>query len=135
MNTVWSNLKEFYKTSFGFPEGLVELVSVMDILLLCVSGSSNKSIADFFGYDEFYVKRVLLEWLNFEGWRDDLILNPYKIYLKMVKNKTYDILDFIEEIFKVTEGRFAPITEVTTDMFKICQLYKRYEDTIKNEWY
>jgi len=129
----WRLIKEFYNKSFGFPDGLVELASVSDVLLMCVSGSSNETISNFFKMSIEEVDTIIQEWLNFSGWIEDLDTNPYSIYTGLISNGYYSIDDFAEELKSEydceLDGEFIKYN------YKACSLYYRYENRINNEWY
>ena len=132
MNDTWSTVKEFYNESFGFPEGLVELVAVSDVLLMCVSGSSNETIAKFFDMSIEEIELIIKEYLNFNGWRIDLDFNPYSIYTELVNNGYYSYEEFILELARINKFVRA---DYGLELYKVCSLYYRYEDQINNQWY
>lgn len=129
-NQTWDTIKNFYGESFGFPEGLVELVSISDVLLLCVSGTSNDRIKELFKLAN--VKDILKEWLNFEGWGVDLDCNPYSIYAEMVNYGYYSLEDFRKEVKEQTNL----LTEQgIKNAYSICSIYYRLEERLNNEWF
>lgn len=79
----WEEIKTFYREKFGTAPELVELAPVVDLLRLCASGSSNKSIAKFFGETETGLMELFDAHLGFMGWENDLPFSPLKLYKEM----------------------------------------------------
>jgi hypothetical protein len=95
---------------------------------MCVSGSSNASIAKFFNIDPYDVRVIIDEWLEFIGWPDDLEFNPYHIYKDMVNIGHYSFIKFRGKVKSVDNN-------TALQAYRICQQYYKYEDMIKNEWH
>ena len=124
----WEAVKEFYDENFGLSEGLVELMSNYEILLACVSGISNSRICYRMNLDEDELHHILNEWLSFDGWEEDLDLNPYSIYKRI---PDYCLSTFIDEV-KVVSHMYSD--EGITTMFRVCSIFYRLEDMLENEW-
>ena len=132
-DTSWQVVKEFYMKSFGFPEGLIEVVANYDILLMCVSGSSNLSISKFFNTSLNDVESAVKEYLNFSGWYSDLSFNPYSIYVSMIKtDEIYNLDTFTHEI-KLIDSSLD--VDIIIEIYRICSLFYRLEDRLNTEWY
>ena len=76
MVSTWDILSKIYKKEFGVPKKVFTVMCTRAILLLCVSGMSNESIAEFLKIDENMVKKHVKDALNFDGWSMDLCYNP-----------------------------------------------------------
>ena len=76
----WNQVKQFYKDKFDLEPNMVELATNFDILKMCATGASNKTIADFLEIDEELVSAVIDKYLEFSGWEFDLPTNPMKLY-------------------------------------------------------
>lgn len=80
---VWETVKSFYREKFGTAPELVELAPILDLLRLCASGASNRSIANFFNETEEGLMELFDAHLGFYGWKNDLPLSPLKLYKEM----------------------------------------------------
>lgn len=76
----WKLLQAFYKNHFGISPDLLDKIAVEPLLEDCASGRSNQFIANKYDTDLEYVSEVLDEFLDFEGWENDLDVNPLMIY-------------------------------------------------------
>ena len=79
-NELWDYLKQFYKEKFGMEPGLVDIMADIDILRLCATGASTKSIVSFLNLEPEIVEDVLDKYFGFKGWINDLQINPLAIY-------------------------------------------------------
>jgi len=79
-NKNWKNLKDFYKNCFKIDGKVMEMLADYDVVLLCVSGLSNKTISNFLGICTSEVRKIIMKNLHFLGWEDDLDWNPYYFY-------------------------------------------------------
>lgn len=77
---LWTQILQFYKDKFNLEPDMVDLATNFDILKMCATGASNKTIADFLNIDEELVTNTIDKYLGFTGWEEDLKYNPYKIY-------------------------------------------------------
>lgn len=82
LNDVWEEVKKFYKDKFNIEPDLVNLMSNLEILVLCVNGFSNSSISEFLGIDEQIVSSAIKEYFNFDGFLEDLEFSPLYRYRK-----------------------------------------------------
>lgn len=87
------------------------------ILRDSVSGISNKKIAYKLNLDENYIKETLKEFLGFEGWEQDLDLNPWYVYRRTNGEESYGF-----EIKTLTSATECGIIEL---MYNICERYER----------
>jgi hypothetical protein len=81
----WETIKSFYREKFGTAPEMVELAPVLDLLRLCASGASNKSIANFFNESEEGLMELFDAHLGFMGWKQDLSFSPLKLYKELDK--------------------------------------------------
>lgn len=78
---LWNQILLFYKEEFSIDSKYVNLMSVIDILILSVSGVSNSGIANSLDIDDDVVKSAIEENLDpFCGWASDLESNPLYVY-------------------------------------------------------
>jgi len=125
----WQSVKTFYKEHFGIDGWVVELFANMDILLLCVSGVSNKHIEEFLELPFEEIHEVVSSTFLFDGWIDDLPLNPYKIYNDVGEK------EFIKEaqLALVSYVKFRDILDLD-DILVMCKTMKDIEGKINDEW-
>lgn len=132
----WNEIKEFYKERFGINPEIVDLMASNDVLLMSVSGSSNKSISTLLDIDESYVKDILSTVLDFEGWDTDLSISPYLIYERLsnaTSKSGYPLFrEFTEEISVIHD--FDSVDSLKT-MFRICRIYDKISELIDKEWF
>lgn len=92
-NKTWEDIQKLYEEKFNIPPRIIDLVACDDILLLCVSGLSNDTIARETGMELEYITSVIKTFLEFDGWEHDLDINPFYRYNRC---KQYD--DYVFEI-------------------------------------
>lgn len=122
--TDYDVVKQFYIDKFNLDPDLVDLTSNYSILLMCASGAGNKSIAKFLDIPEGSVELVLNEVFGFTGWKEDLDINPYKIYKEFHgdRDKWNDVL--------WSQGR----TIVLDSVFNVCETMERIDKRMEDEW-
>lgn len=129
----WNVVRQFYMDSFGIAPELVDLMACNDVLLMCVSGSSNYSISRLLNIDDVAILEILSTVLNFNGWKEDLPFNPYACYVSLpsvVGNSLYS--SFRNEVIIV----FGPhIIEGDIDiMYRVCKIYSEIEAKLDRDW-
>ncbi len=82
-NEVWEEVRKFYIEKFGISPELVDIAPILDLLRLCASGSSNKSIAKFFDETEEGLMELFDAHLGFMGWDIDMKFSPLKLYKEL----------------------------------------------------
>lgn len=124
--TDWERIKEFYRRYFGIEGWVVELYANLDLLQLCASGASNKSILNFCDIEEDDLVEILMNTFQFPGWSDDLPCNPYKLYNDLEGN--------YREFYK--ELKACNVFELRTikNVFTMCKAMKEIEERIQDEW-
>lgn len=136
--TNWDYVKDFYKTCFGIDEWVVELYANLDILQLCASGASNNSICKFTDMDLDDVVEIILTTFGFPGWKEDLPVNPYKLYqeLENLYGSEFTERQFILTLMKTDLYTFFKEPEVLdyAMLFRICKTMKEIEERIQDEW-
>jgi hypothetical protein len=104
----------------GIPEVVVDMIAVEPILRHCVTGYSISKIVRYTLMQRKYVKTVLNEYFEFDGWTDDLDFSPIAFY-----NRSYgNIIRFEEEIKMVSSIE----NDMIAFLFYIC---KRYRDIVE----
>jgi hypothetical protein len=95
----WKVIRQFYMDTFGISPDLVDLLADKDILTMCVSGASNRSISTALDIEEEDVKKVIQAIFDFNGWEKDLSINP------LILNDVLDkgILEMIATYNKISE--------------------------------
>lgn len=127
----WDDVKTFYKESFDIPGDLVDILSVSDIVLMCVSGASNESIAETLEVEEDFVCEVIKTVLDFDGWSRDLTVNPYGVFLTLRVGVDLNL----EEFVRIVGSRDTSLTtgELET-LYSLCESYNKLENRIEKEW-
>lgn len=101
-------------------------MAVDSILRNSVSGISNAKIAYTLNLDENYIKGTLIEFLGFEGWEEDLDLNPWFVYRRAGGKESFEF-----EIKTLTKATKYDIIEL---MFNICERYARIRKEIDEHY-
>lgn len=96
---LYNQIKQFYKEKFGIDAELVDIVSVFDILKLCASGASNKSISCFLDESEILISQIVDAYLGFNGWKEDLFFSPLKLYKDLESPEEVDFVNKVVEIY------------------------------------
>lgn len=136
-NESWGKVLELIEASTGVSRKIIELIAVKDILTLCASGVANHKIASVLDNNVFYVKSVLHEFIDFEGWSYDLDINPYMIYTNLM---TRDYSEGSPELFEDFKKEINAISPYMNDWllirnaFLISQKLWRIEQDIEREW-
>jgi transposase len=60
----------------GFNERWFFMASVQNLLLYVANGFSNRKVAKMVGLEEKYIQGACREFLDFDGWKDDLDYSP-----------------------------------------------------------
>jgi len=87
-NPSWDAVVEYYANVLDTPRKTVNHMAVFDILRLSVKGYSNTYISELLQMDKRYVRDVLIEFLKFTGWKNDLDLSPIDVYNRCDGNFT-----------------------------------------------
>jgi hypothetical protein len=126
MEKTWETVRKYYTEKFDIPPRIVDAIACDELLLLCVSGLTNRSIAYHLDMDIEYVEKVVQEFLKFRGWDYDLDINPFHVYNN---HKEYE--DFCE-----TSRIITPLLN-KTEMNKSYNLCRKFEKLRKeiNEYY
>jgi hypothetical protein len=135
-NLNWNYIKEFYKEHFGIDSWVVELLANRDILLLCSSGASDRTISTFLDIEEEEVVLVIKESFDFHGWEVDIPLNPYKTYSELL------YIDDNEErkqtFITAVSTNLLPYKEFSTldidALYQICVTMAEIDERIYDEW-
>lgn len=122
----WEYIKEFYKEHFGIDNWVVEMMANRDVLLLCASGASNKTISTFLDISENEVRLVIEEAFDFTGWAVDLPINPYRLYS--------NVLGDFNEFYKEMKNSNVFELKAIEDVYSLCKTMEEIEERIYNEW-
>lgn len=133
-NNDYEILKDFYRKELNIPAELVDILSVNDVLIMCVSGASNESISDTIDMDLNVIKEILETVLNFSGWKNDLPVNPYKIFTSLRINKDFTFQDFLVLTRRADPDRASYSDEDVKKMFEMCSVYTDIENRLDSEW-
>lgn len=139
-NPCWETVKEFYKEKFGITEWVLEMYANIDILTLCVSGASNKSIESLTEIPREDVKQVIQDVFGFAGWGEDIPINPYKMFCNY-GGKICSIEHFIDfdkelsmELSKYSSFVHNEWTTKIQRIYYMCETMYDIERKIKDEW-
>lgn len=122
----WEYIKEFYKQHFGIDNWVVEMMANRDILLLCASGASNRTISTFLDISQDEIELVIKESFDFIGWKEDLPVNPYRLYS--------NVLGSFDEFYKEMKNSNVFELRAIEDVHSICRTMKEIEERIYDEW-
>lgn len=95
----------------GFTDKLIKAIFYFDILTLCTRGHTNEEIAEYTGLLKSDIKEILLELLDFEGWKEKQI-DFLELYLNnnltnsekggIICNKLNDLEKEIDKVYDKT---------------------------------
>lgn len=109
MSEVWENVKRFYKEKFDIEPEIVDLYCDYSVLLMCATGASNQSIANFLGMERKEVAAIVNKYFDiFYGWGEDLSTNPLKMY------RDGELIDYLE--------------------LKVCEKFVELEKLLDEKW-
>ena len=134
-NDKWNDVRQFYMSSFGISPKLVDLLADNDILTMCVSGSSNSTISKSLDIDIESVNEVVLNILDFTGWKYDMSMNPLSIYndLAVSKNKRgYPLFKEFDAVITKKDPGIGDKDRKT--MFRLCKLYDSISSRLDKGW-
>jgi hypothetical protein len=131
----WNKIKEFYKENFGIDNWVVEIFANQDILVLCASGTSNKTISNFIEVSEKEIKEVIKQTFLFDGWEQDLPINPYGYYCSLIdENGEVIRKKFMEDLDSKFQHELSLPKIDTALVYRICQTMWELENKINDEW-
>ncbi|MEM4134559.1 MAG: hypothetical protein QXV73_05120 [Candidatus Micrarchaeia archaeon] len=116
--TYWDVIKSFYKNTFNIPTLYIDYIACYPILIDCVTGYSNASISRRNRVPEDYVQDVIIDFLNFLGWEEDLDINPYAIYKKTSGNFEF----FTQEV--LISSAYLTLEDIKF-IFRICKRFNK----------
>ena len=121
--------------SFGISPELVDLLADNDILVMCVSGSSNATISRNLDIEIESINTIILTILDFTGWKYDMGINPLSIYndLAFVNNKGgYPLFKEFDAVITKKDPSIGEKDRKT--MFRVCKLYDSISSRLDKEW-
>jgi hypothetical protein len=101
------NKWEQFKSKFieKFPDEdpqLLDYIAVYDIIRLVVSGTSNRDISEILNETEDYIESVVLEFLEFSGYKENLDFSPILQYQRLInKGKQYPFFPQCEKFLEI----------------------------------
>jgi hypothetical protein len=98
METLWDFIKYLYKKHFNIPGDVIEYYSLEPILKRSITGYSNTRLAYSYNITSQDIKNILNKYMGFDGWNNDLDVNPLAIYNRYCGN----YLLFTQEIKMVS---------------------------------
>ena len=124
-NEHWKDIRKWISTTSSIPEIIIDYISVLNVLKLCVYGLSNDKIAYFSDLNEEAVEDILFRYFGFKGWLLDLDLNPWRIYQTSQGN--YELYQI--KIWDLTSLLNYDIIGLS---YKLCKKYETIKEEIEN---
>jgi hypothetical protein len=118
----WDTFIDLYCKLFSVDRYFVEILAVNDILILIVSGYSNKTVAKRLDMDEDYISEVARDFLGFSGLNEDMDINPYFAF-----RRSTSLEDFIHEIQII-----SPLDINYTLWYNICNTYNEIDKELSS---
>jgi hypothetical protein len=120
----WKEFKHYYSNLFSISEGLVDLLAVDEILSLCAKGKSINAIALEVDYPPDEVREILKQYLETEGFEQDLDFDVKALYQKYKYNR-YAFISCAKSLDVITSEA------VFQKVFNINVLYEKIERKIE----
>jgi len=121
--TLWDYIKSIYMNDYNIPEPVVDMIAVEPILRHCVTGYSVSKIVRYTLMQRKYVKTVINEYFEFDGWTDDLDFSPIAFYNRSQGN----VVRFEEEIKMISSIK----NDMIAFLFFICKQYREIVEEIE----
>jgi len=80
MDNMWEFIQYLYKKYYNIPPRVVDYMAIYDIIEMCARGLSVRSISKRTKLPQKYIKPTIQEFLDFDGWKEDLDLDMYQRY-------------------------------------------------------
>lgn len=129
----WEAVKDFYQDKFGIDKWVVEVYADLDILTLCASGSTNKSIGDFLDIPVSTVNSIIKDVFEFPGWSIDLPLNPYRLFMSLSDDGQNRVIKFMQA-FEEDVVMYPDLKGKSFTAYEICETLFDLERKIQDEW-
>lgn len=113
MDNMWEFIQYLYKKFYNIEPRVVDYMAVYNILELCARGYSIRTISKMLKLPQKYIKPTIKEFLNFDGWKEDLDLDTYQRY-KSLDGDYHMFVDTVKTTSAVTNGN-----DINT-AFRIC---------------
>lgn len=120
----WRDVKEILQDLVGIPNEVLDYIAVQEVLKLCASGRGNTAIARQLGLEVKVVSDIVKEFFNFDGWDDDLDINPWFLYRKDPYNQS-GFEYRIRTLTKLIED------DIITLAYHACSVYGRILEEIE----
>lgn len=127
MNKQWKKCIEYLTSNLPIKprDEIFDFIAVEEILYFCVSGLSNDTIKQKLNLSLNYIENVLLEFLKFSGWKKDLDISIWIIYLIATKNYTNYTL-----MFNLLSPQFNK--QLYKQTFEVCKRYDKIYNEIED---
>ena len=127
----WKAVRQFYMDSFGIAPELVDLMASNEILLMSVSGASNKSISRILNIDETSIGEILLTVFDFAGWKEDLFFSPYRLY--EIDRSLVGFIVLVKDTNELSNLTNIGIEDIEI-MYNMCSIYSEIESRLDTDW-
>lgn len=83
----WEEFVSHCEKNLGISRKTLDMISISNILDLCVRGFSNTHIADYLDIDKAYVKTILESTMGFSGFKTNIDYSPLFLFKKLSKEE------------------------------------------------
>jgi hypothetical protein len=126
----WNQVKDFYTQKFGTSPELVDIAPVLDLLRLCASGSSNKTIAKFYGESEESLMEIFDAYFGFMGWEKDLSFSPLALYKELKSPDQSTFTDVVIQRYDVNTS----LSRMFVKMYESSVMVEKLERLFDEKW-
>ena len=123
-NEHWAEIRTIISDIKNIPELVIDHMSILELVRLCVNGIGNMKIGYFTDLDVEVVEKILFQYLGFKGWTLDLDLNPWRIYYTTSGN--YELYEM--KIMSLTN---LVDYDIINTSYKICKKYEQIQEEIQ----
>lgn len=126
-NEKWEEIRDIFEERLGMPRYIADYVAVFDVLVMTLAGLSVENIAKDTDLDEYNVKNILNEFLEFNGWEQNQNINYWFVY-----NQTDTKEGFAQIIQNLS--KYGTINIETEKVYSMCTVLADIRNEL-NEWY
>jgi hypothetical protein len=126
----WEVIKDFYHRAYGIESKYVDLMASYDIIALCASGVGNSTISSVLHVDIDDVIKEIREYLHFDGYSDNLPVNPRKV-LKDLEEIYCDKFDAFDK--EVRRASIFSNSEVLR-MWEVALKFRDIDSELSDNW-
>jgi hypothetical protein len=107
-NERWETFKRVCEEfNTGFDSRILDYIAVYDILKYHISGLSLESIKTILKEDEWYIIRVIKDFLDMEPFDEDLDFNPLLFYHLYVIACQGNMKNYINRVYEETNQKYT----------------------------